>query len=135
MQGSKRNFLTTQRGVSLSGLIFVLAVVGVVAVFAMKVFPTFLEYRAIQSAIVGAKATRGTIAEMKVSFNKHADIDRIDSISAKDLVFSNTNGEQQISYAYQKIIPIVANVSLLIDYSGSTDRNAAAVAPAPDAGK
>jgi hypothetical protein len=134
MQGSKQNFLNTQRGVSLSGLIFVLAVVGVVAVFGMKVFPTFLEYRAIQSAIVGAKATRGTVAEMKESFNKHADIDRIDSISAKDLVFSNASGEQQISYAYQKIIPIVANVSLMIDYSGSTDKNGA-VAPAADAGK
>jgi hypothetical protein len=134
MQGSKRNFLNTQRGVSLSGLIFVLAVVGVVAVFGMKVFPTFLEYRAIQSAIVAAKDTRGTILEMKESFNKHADIDRIDSITAKDLVFSNASGEQQISYAYKKIIPIVANVSLMIDYSGTTDKSGK-VAIDPETGK
>jgi hypothetical protein len=112
----------------------VLAVVGVVAVFGMKVFPTFLEYRAIQSAIVAAKDTRGTILEMKESFNKHADIDRIDSITAKDLVFSNASGEQQISYAYKKIIPIVANVSLMIDYSGTTDKSGK-VAIDPETGK
>jgi Tfp pilus assembly protein PilE len=123
MQGLKRNFLTTQRGVSLSGLIFVLAIVGVVAVFAMKVFPTFMEYKAIQSAIVAAKATHGTIREMKESFNKHADIDRIDSISSQDLVFSKPNGEQEISYAYKKVIPIFANVSLMIDYAGTTDKS------------
>jgi len=134
MQKSKRNFLKAQRGVSLSGLIFVLAVVGVVAVFGMKVFPTFMEYRAIQGAIVAAKASRGTVAEMKQSFNKHADIDRIDSISAKDLMFTNDGGEQQISYAYKKIIPIVANVSLLIDYSGTTDKSGV-VAVDPEAGK
>jgi Tfp pilus assembly protein FimT len=123
MQGSKQNFPNAQRGVSLSGLIFVLAVIGFVAVFAMKVFPTFLEYRAIQGAITAAKATRGTVAQMKETFNKHADIDRIDSISAKDLVFSSDNGETDISYAYKKLIPIAGNVSLLIDYSGTTARN------------
>lgn len=135
MQGSKQYFRNAQRGVSLSGLIFVLAVIGLVAVFAMKVFPTFVEYRAIQGAIVAAKATRGTVAEMKETFNKHADIDRIDTISASDLVFSKDNDQQEISYAYKKVIPIFANVSLLIDYSGTTDKSGK-VAPAPDtAGK
>jgi len=123
MQGSKQYFRNAQRGVSLTGLIFVLAVLGLVAVFAMKVFPTFVEYRAIQGAIVAAKATRGTVAEMKQTFNKHADIDRIDTITASDLVFSKDNDEQEISYAYKKVIPIVANVSLLIDYSGTTDKS------------
>src|SRR5438105_4580242 len=123
MQKSKRSFLNAQRGVSLSGLIFVLAVVGVDAVFGMKVLPTFMEYRAIQGAIVAAKAGHGTVAEMKQTFNKHADIVRIDSISSKELVFTNDGGEQQISYAYKKIIPMFANVSLLIDYSGTTDKS------------
>lgn len=123
MQGSQQYYRNAQRGVSLSGLIFVLAMLGLLAVFAMKVFPTFVEYRAIQGAIVAAKATRGTVAEMKQTFNKHADIDRIDTISASDLVFSKDNDEQQISYAYKKVIPIFANVSLLIDYSGTTDKS------------
>ena len=132
MQGSKQYFRNAQRGVSLTGLIFVLAVLGLVAVFAMKVFPTFVEYRAIQGAIVAAKATRGTVAEMKSTFDKHADIDRIDTITAKDLVFTKDNDEQQISYAYKKVIPIVANVSLLIDYSGTTDKSGKVVPLDPD---
>ncbi len=131
MQGSKQYFPNAQGGVSLTGLIFVLAVIGFVAVFAMKVFPTFIEYRAIKDGIAAAKATRGTVAEMKETFNKNADINRIDSIFARDLVFNKESGETEISFAYQKKIPIAGNVSLLIDYAGTTAKNGT-VAANPD---
>jgi type II secretory pathway pseudopilin PulG len=131
MQGSKQYFPNAQRGVSLSGLIVVLAMLGVVAVFAMKVFPTFIEYRAAKDAIVAAKASGGTVKEMQQSFYKNADINRIDSISGKDLVFTKEDGETDISFAYQKTIPLAGNVSLLIDYAGTTARNGT-VAPKPD---
>jgi Tfp pilus assembly protein PilE len=132
MQGSKQYFQNAQRGVSLTGLIFVLAVIGVVAVFAMKVFPTFIEYRAVKDGIAAAKATRGTVAEMKETFNKNADINRIDSIFARDLVFNKEGGETEISFAYRKQIPIAGNVSLLIDYAGTTAKNGV-VAANPEA--
>jgi type II secretory pathway pseudopilin PulG len=123
MQGSKQYFPHAESGISLSGLIFVLAVLGVLAVFGMKVFPTFIEYRAAKSAIVSAKAAGGTQKEMQESFLKNADINRIDSIGGKDLVFSDNNGETDISFAYQKTIPLAGNVSLLIDYAGTTARD------------
>jgi Tfp pilus assembly protein FimT len=131
MHGSKQYFPNAERGLSLSGLIFVLAILGVVAVFAMKVFPTFLEYRASKDAIASAKATGGTVAEMQQTFNKNADINRIDSISGKDLVFNKDNGETNISFAYQKTIPLAGNVSLLIDYAGTTAKDGM-VAPKAD---
>jgi type II secretory pathway pseudopilin PulG len=131
MQGSKQVFMNTQRGVSLSGLIFVMAVLGVIAIFAMKVFPTFMEYRAVQNGIVSAKAAGGTVMNMQESFNKNADINRIESIVGKDLVFSKDTGETEISFAYQKLVPLAGNVSLLIDYAGTTAKNGV-VAPKPD---
>ena len=108
-----------------------LAVLGVVGVFAMKVFPTFLEYRAIKNGIAAAKATSGTVREMQQTFDKNADINTVDAIAGKDLVFAKDNGETEISFAYQKRIPIAGNVSLLIDYAGTTAKNGV-VAPKPD---
>jgi Tfp pilus assembly protein PilE len=131
MQGSKQYFPNAQRGVSLSGLIVVLAVLGVLALFAGKVFPTFLEYRSAKGAIASAKAAGGTVNDMKQAFLKNADINRIDSIGAKDLVFAKDNGETDISFAYQKTIPIAGNVSLLIDYAATTAKDGV-VAPKPD---
>jgi hypothetical protein len=130
MQGSQV-FRNAQQGVSLTGLIFVMAVLGVVAVFGMKVFPTFMEYRAIKDGIAAAKATNGSPQQMRESFNKSADINGVDAISGKDLDISKDGGDSEISFAYEKRIPIAGNVSLVIDYAGTTARNGV-VAPKPD---
>jgi type II secretory pathway pseudopilin PulG len=122
MQGSQQVF-RKQQGVSLTGLIFVMAVLGVIAVFAMKVFPTFLEYRAIKGGIAAAKAIGGTPQEMRTTFNKNADINQVDAIAGKDLVISKETGETELSFAYEKRIPIAGNVSLVIDYAGTTAKN------------
>jgi hypothetical protein len=122
MQRSQQVF-RKQQGVSLTGLIFVLAVLGVIAVFAMKVFPTFLEYRAIKNGIAAAKASGGTPQEMRTTFNKNADINSVDAIAGKDLVISKESGETELSFAYEKRIPLAGNVSLVIDYAGTTARN------------
>lgn len=123
MQGRKQHFSKAERGFSLSGLIVVLAVLGVVAIFAAKVFPSYLEYRAIQAAIVRAKTGGGSIAEMQRSFDKAAEINSIDSVRSRDLVITKENGEQEISFAYEKRIALAGNVSLLIDYAGTTDKS------------
>jgi type II secretory pathway pseudopilin PulG len=130
MQASTFVTPAKQRGISLTGLIFVLAVIGFIAVFAMKVFPTYLEYKASKDAIKAAKASGSTDLEMRQGFDKNADINRIEAITGKDLIISKDSGETELSFAYQKKIPIVANVSLLIDYAATTARSGV-VPPAP----
>jgi type II secretory pathway pseudopilin PulG len=122
MHGSKQHFINAQRGVSLSGLIVVLAIIGVVAVFGMKVLPTYTEYRAIKAAIVAAKAAGGSVREMQQSFDKNADVSYVSSITGRDLVISKETGETEISFAYEKRIALAGNVSLVIDYAGTTDK-------------
>lgn len=114
-------FGKAQRGISLTGLIVVLAIIGVVVIFAAKTIPAYAEYSAIKDAIKTAKASGGTPREMQVSFDKNADVNNIDAITGRDLVISRETGEPEISFAYEKRIPLVANVSLLIDFSGTTD--------------
>ena len=123
MQGSKQYFINAQRGISLSGLIFVLAVIGFIAVFALKVLPTYAEYRAILDGIKLAKATNGTNREMQIAFDKGADINSVTAITGKDLVITKDSGETEVSFAYEKRIPIAGPVSLIIDYSGTTDKS------------
>lgn len=136
MQGRKQHFINAERGFSLSGLIFVLVVLGMLAVFAAKVFPSYLEYRAAQDGIVRAKATGGSMAEMQRSFDKAAEINSISSVRGRDLVISKENGEQEISFAYEKRIPLTGNVSLLINYAGTTDKSGVVAAQtSADAGQ
>lgn len=114
-----------QRGISLTGLILVLAIMGFVAIVAMKMVPAYAEYSAVKDAIAVAKDTGGTVREMQVSFDKNADINNIESVKGRDLVISKETGETEISFEYEKRVPLVANVSLLIDFAGTTDKSGA----------
>lgn len=116
----KQVSLDKQRGVSLTGLIMILIVLGMVGMLAAQVAPTFMEYRAISKAIVDAKAAGNTVSEIQQSFNKQSDVNYITSITGKDLEISKENGEFQVSFEYQKKIHLVGPASLVLDYVGST---------------
>jgi type II secretory pathway pseudopilin PulG len=125
MHGSKQYFLHAQRGVSLSGLIVVLAIIGVLAVLAMKVAPTFIEYRAVLGAIERAKEAGGSSADMVRAFDKNAGVNDITAVSGRDVVVTRDGGQAELSFAYEKRIPLVSNVSLVIGYAGTTDKSGA----------
>jgi type II secretory pathway pseudopilin PulG len=108
-------------GFSLSGLIVVLVVLGFLAVTAMKVFPAWAEYRSIKHAIEAAKAAGSSTHEIQQAFARNAEINNITAISSKDLVITRENGQPEVSFAYEKRIPVAGNVSLLFDFAGTTD--------------
>ena len=126
MQVSRKS----QRGISLSGLIFVVAIVGVLVTFGMRVVPSYIEYNAIKKAITVAKASGGSVQEMRSSFDKNADVTYITTIGGRDLQFARDSGKVEISFAYEKRLPIAGPVSLVIDYAGTTDPSGIVPEPA-----
>jgi hypothetical protein len=117
-----------QRGLSIIGLIFIgLIVVGLLAI-GFKAVPAVVEYIAIERALQKIKNEGTTVRDIQAAFDRHATIDDITSITSKDLDITKDSDQVVISYAYQKKIPIVDNVSLVIDFSGTTrDRQRRAV--------
>ena len=124
-----------EAGVSLSGLIVVLVVLGAMALVAMKVFPAWAEYRSIKNAIVQAKAAGNGNREMQQAFERNAEINNITAISSRDLVITRDNGQAEVSFAYEKRIPLAGNVSLLIDFAGTTDPSGEVAAKAETTAK
>ena len=113
--------LRAQRGLTLTGLLFIFAICGLLAVLAMRIFPSFLEYRSAKVGIAAAKATNGTVREMREAFDRTADINAITVITGKDLILSKETGEQQVAFSYDKEIPLLDNVKLVIHYQATTD--------------
>lgn len=110
-----------QRGISLVGLIVLIAILGAIGLLGMQVVPTYLEYRAIQGAIERAKKDGATSAkDIQDSFNKSAEVGYISAISGRDLLIERQGGELEISFAYEKKIPLVGPASLLLEYEGTT---------------
>ena len=118
----KQVFTCKQQGLSLVGLIFVLAILAVLAVLGMKVVPTVSEYMAVTKAIAKAKTDGSTPQEIRSSFDKQADVGYITSIAGKDLEIYNNGSGLEVSFAYDKKIPLFGPASLLIEYAGTTDK-------------
>ena len=113
--------LQSQRGLSLTGLLLILAICGLFAVLAMKIFPTFLEFRSARVGIMAAKKANGGVKEMREAFDRTADINAITSITGRDLLFTKDTGEQHVAFSYDKDIPLIDNVKLVIHYQATTD--------------
>jgi hypothetical protein len=117
-----------QKGISLVGLIVILAIVGFFAVLGLKIVPSISEYSAVKNAIAKAKSVGGTPNEMRFAFDKAASVAYIETISGKDLDITKVGDEWEVSFAYDKKIPLVGPASLLIEYAGSTAKNRPAAA-------
>src|SRR5262245_55595528 len=117
-----------QRGLSIIGLIFIgLIVVGLLAL-GFRTVPAVVEYIAIERAVQQIKNEGATVRDIQAAFDRHATIDDITSITAKDLDITKEGDQVVISYAYQKRIPILDNVALVIDFDGTPrDRQRRAV--------
>jgi type II secretory pathway pseudopilin PulG len=109
-----------QHGLTLVGLIFVLAILGVIGVLGLKVVPTVVEYYSIKKAVASAKTAGTTIHDIQAAFDRQTDVGYIDAISGKDLQIVKDGDQFEVSFAYPKKIPLFGPASLLIEYAGST---------------
>jgi spore cortex formation protein SpoVR/YcgB (stage V sporulation) len=118
------SYRRTQRGVSLSGLLVWGVIIGVVAMLSAKVVPVVIDYFKIVQAIKAVSrdpATKGEgVADIRRSINTRFSIDNVDSVQAEDIDVTKDGNDVVLSFAYSKRIPLVANVSLLIDFDGTT---------------
>ena len=111
-----------QDGVSLSGLIMILVVLALIGVVAMKVFPTVTEFMTIKKTIAGLR-TAASPADIRKGFSNTSTIENIDAIGPQDLVIVKNADGYDISFAYEKRIPLFGPASLLLAYQGTTAAN------------
>ena len=102
-----------QTGMTFIGLVLVIAAVVCIAVVGMKVGPAYGEFMNIKKAVKKAAGEGDNKKNIAASFDRTAQIDNIESVKGADLVVNNGVA----SVEYQKVIPIVANASILLDFS------------------
>ena len=109
-----------QRGVSILGLLTVLVILVVVALFGMRVIPSFLEFRTAKSAIEVVARSAQNPGDARRAFDNRATIDNIVSVRHQDLEISREGNQLVISFAYRKEVPLFGPVGLYIDYAANS---------------
>ena len=112
---------TTQQGVSIMALIIGLVIFIIVALFGMKVLPSYMEYRAAKGAVeVIAKQPNASVADIKKAFEARSLIDGINSIKPNDLEITKEGNDVVVGFAYRKEVPLFGPVGLYIDYAANS---------------
>jgi hypothetical protein len=107
-----------QLGMSFFGFIIVAMAVAMALIIGFKVVPTYTQFFSIQNTVQKlAKNSAGQTPDaIREAFGREADIGYITDITGKDLVITQIGGKTIIAANYEKVIPLVANVSLLFDF-------------------
>jgi hypothetical protein len=118
--------MRTQRGMGFFGVLVMLTAIVFVAIVGMKVAPAYIEYFSIKKAVTGmvesGELRNATVADVRKAFDRRAIIDEISSIQGSDLEITKEGSEIVLGFAYEKRIPLFYNISLLIDFQGSSKR-------------
>lgn len=108
-----------QRGMTFIGLLFVGILLAFAGVTLAQVVPTYLEYMAVQKAVQKA-STGTTVAEVRATFDKAAQIDDISTISGKDLDIGKQGDRVVVSFDYSREIHLFGPAYLVMKYTGSS---------------
>jgi len=109
-----------QGGFSLIGFLSTLTVFGAIGFLLVRAGPSVVEYWAIDKAVAADSIAANTPDELRRAFDKLAAAGYIDSIEGKDLKITGAGKDMEISFSYEKKIPLVGPANLLIDYRGGT---------------
>jgi hypothetical protein len=107
-----------QRGISFIGLVFVASILAMAGVVAAQVFPTAIEFMAVQKAAQKAANEGQTPAEIRSIFDKASQIDDIKSISSKDLDIGKQGDKVVVAFSYEREIHLVGPAFLTLKYEG-----------------
>jgi hypothetical protein len=109
-----------QHGVSLSGLIFWLALLGFTGLMAAKMLPSYLEYFSVKkifAAMNGANEFNQPVFDIRRAFDRRNAIEDVHSVSGQDLEISKTpGGETVVTATWSAKIPMVYNINACLDF-------------------
>jgi len=110
-----------QRGLTLIGLLLWAIVIAAVVLLGAKVVPSVTEYMGCLKGVKMA-ANEATPDAARSTFDHYAEVGYINAIAGKDLdITQGANNNLKVSFAYDKEIPLVGPVYLVIKYHGSSD--------------
>jgi hypothetical protein len=116
-----KTILKQQHGVSIMGLLIALVLVIVVALFAMKVLPSFMEFRTARATIQAvARSGANNPNDVRRAFENRAAIDNITTLKPTDLEITREGNQMVIAFAYRKEVPLFGGVGLYIDYAANS---------------
>lgn len=121
------NTKNRQKGITLIGFAVLLCVLGFFAFAAMKLFPAYTEYFGVVKSMKLLQGEAGienaTIEEIRRKLNVQFDLQYVDEtdVPPSSMTLITANGAHSLNIAYDKDIPFLYNVDLLVHFDKTVD--------------
>ncbi len=113
-----------QRGISLLGLIVALVLLGMGAMLGFKLFNPYMQYFTIQKTfkalVQNPELGSGNRRDVLNAYQRYSMIDSITAIGEDDIEVTKDGNTLVLSARYSVKVPLVANLSLLVDFAPSS---------------
>jgi len=117
----KKAMPAKQRGLSFFGFIFGAVILVLVSITGLKLIPAYMEDMKISNLFTvianDPEMQKASPRDIRMSFSKRASIDNISAINAEDIEIASEGGRLALSASYAVKVPLVANVSLHLEFS------------------
>jgi hypothetical protein len=115
---------SNERGLTMIGFLFVAAVIVVIVIVGFRVLPSYVEYYSVEKVLQATLREEASAnpVELKRALGRRIQAEYIDSVNAGDLVLTRDGNVLVATLSWQKILPVVANASILLDFEAKATR-------------
>ena len=114
-----------QRGITLTGTIITLSVLGFIGVMAAKLMPAYLEYASVKKIFKTMEQSgdiKGTVRDIRKTYDKLNAIEDVKSLKSEDREITKQGADAVVSASWSVRVPMVHNISACLDFSASTEQ-------------
>ena len=123
MNKTALNHLPRQRGISSTVVLMIALLLGLFFTFGLKVGPLYVNHNLItglcQGLIDNGEANTLTVTEVRDRISSTLRINNITDFDLNSILMRKDNGEAIITVAYEKRVPLVANLDIVATFDES----------------
>jgi len=117
----------TQKGITMIGFVILLGVLGFIAYAAMKLIPAYTEYFGVVKSMKLLQSEAGienaSVEEIRNKLNVQFDLQYVDekNVPRQSIQLLTQNGAHSLRIAYDRDLPFIYNVDLLVHFDKTVD--------------
>ena len=123
MKKTAVNNLSRQRGISSAGVLLIAALLGLFFTVGLKVGPLYVDHNLItglcQDLIDNGEANSMTVTEVRDRLSSTLRINNVTDFDLNSIRLRKENGEAIITVAYEKRVPLIANLDIVATFDES----------------
>jgi len=121
MKGEHMMNSSKQKGFTLVGLILVFALIGIITLSVLKIFPIYMEHLAVQTSIEAIETypeiKKMTVGQIRGLLEKKLDMNQVTSINAKDAKINRSISDITMKVEYEVRKDYIGNIDIVLSFS------------------